>query len=69
MDADRLVELRIGLAHDRRHRAAGGETSNEDPIARDRVLVAEALGQQETTATTEQGLMIRIALGIDCSNS
>ena len=45
VDADRPVELRIGLAHDRRHRAAGGETGDEDPVLRDGVLVAEALGQ------------------------
>ena len=32
MHADRGVEVGIGLAEDRRHRAAGGEAGDEDPV-------------------------------------
>ena len=45
MHADRGVQLRIGLAHDRRHRAAGGQPGDEDPLTGDRELRAHALGQ------------------------
>jgi hypothetical protein len=39
MDADRGVELRVGLGHDRRHRPTGRHANHVHPTIGDVVLV------------------------------